>query len=80
MSIQISLKLSDQMMSAAQKYAQTYGYDNLQDLIRETLRERLFDNETVSGKQTYHASESALARHWLRKEEDEAWAHLQEET
>ena len=80
MSTQISLKLSDKMLAAARKYARSYGYENLQDFIREMLRERLFDRENISGLNTYKASEASLARNWLRKEEDEAWAHLQKET
>ena len=35
--------------------------------------------EELDGKLTYLASEKSLARDWLLKEEDEAWAHLQKE-
>src|SRR3989338_2730343 len=80
MGTQISLKLSDKMLAEAKKYAKLHGYDQLQDLIRETLREKLFERENVSGLYTYKASEASLARNWHRKEEDEAWAHLQKET
>ena len=80
MGTQISLKLSDKMISTAKKYAKTQGYDNLQDFIREMLRERLFEREDISGLNTYKASEASLAKNWLRKEEDEAWEHLQRET
>ena len=80
MGTQISLKLSDKMLATAKKYARLHGYDQLQDFIREMLRERLFEREGVSGLYTYKASEASLARNWLRKEEDEAWAHLQKET
>jgi len=31
------------------------------------------------GKFTYLASEEALAKNWLSKEEDKAWEHLQGE-
>jgi len=65
-------------MSSAKSYAEMHGFDNLQDFIRETLRQRLFEN--VGGKYTYLASEKSLARNWLKKEEDEAWSHLQKET
>ncbi len=77
MSTQISLKLSDKMLAAARKYAKSYGYENLQDFIRELLREQLFERERVSGLNTYKASEASLAKNWLRKEENEAWKHLQ---
>ncbi|MCH8519164.1 MAG: hypothetical protein LAT82_00220 [Nanoarchaeota archaeon] len=78
MSTQISLKLSNKMFDAAKNYSEMFGYDNLQDFIRETIREKLFENdEKISGKRTYLASEKALARNWLLQEEEEAWEHLQ---
>ena len=33
--------------------------------------------EDMNGRFTMLASEKALAKHWLTKEEDEAWGHLQ---
>ncbi len=77
MGTQISLKLSDKMLAEAKKHARLHGYDQLQDFIREMLREKLFDRENISGLNTYKASEASLAKNWLRKEEDEAWARLQ---
>ncbi|MDP4012035.1 MAG: ribbon-helix-helix domain-containing protein [Candidatus Nanoarchaeia archaeon] len=76
MGTQISLKLSNKMLESAKKYADAYGYENLQDFIRELLREKLFEDESVSGFQTYLASEASLAKNWLTKEEDEAWKDL----
>jgi len=80
MGTQISIKLSDKMLDNAKDYVNQHGYDSLQDFIRETLREKLFEEEELSSKLTYLASEKALAKNWLSKEEDEAWAHLQKET
>ena len=80
MGTQISLKLSDKMFILAKKYAENKGYDNLQDFIREILREKLFEEkEAMGGLLTYKASEAALAKTWLTKEEDDAWNHLQKE-
>ncbi len=81
MGTQISLKLSDRVYSSAKIYSETYGFDTLQDFIRELIRERLFEREieVFGGFSTYLASEESLARSWLSPEEDEAWAHLQEE-
>lgn len=79
MSTQISLKLADKMIDSAKNYADSHGFDTLQDFIRELLREKLFEDETLSGLQTSMASEEALGKHWLRKEEDRAWAHLQKQ-
>ncbi len=79
MCTQISIKLSDKMFDTAKGYIDSHGYDSLQDFIRETLREKLFEEEDLDGKFTYLASEKSLARDWLSREEDEAWAHLQKE-
>lgn len=79
MSTQISIKLSDKMINLARDYADVHGFDNLQSFIRETLREKLFDSEQISGKLTSLASEKSLAKNWQSKEEDEAWSHLQKE-
>ena len=76
---QISLKLSENIFESAQEYAESHGYDNLQDFIREVIREKLFGEETknLSGLYTYLASEKSLSRNWLSEKEDKAWAHLQ---
>ncbi len=81
MGTQISLKLSDRMISNAKRYSQKHGFDSLQDFIRELLRQKLFeqDSEKIGGKYTSKASEQSLAKSWLSVEEDEAWEHLQKE-
>lgn len=76
MSTQISIQLSDKMFSSAKKYADKHGFDNLQDFIRDLIRQRLFEKEQISGLLTALASEKSLAKDWLTKAEDKAWAHL----
>lgn len=79
--MQLSLNLPDRLLLTARKYAEKNGYSNLQEFIRELIREKLFEREEkLTGLSTYLASESVLAKDWLSKEEDEAWAHLQEKT
>lgn len=82
MSIQINLKLTEKMFDAANSYAELKGFANLQDFIRETLREKLFDekNENIGGVFTSKASEHSLRRMWSSKKEDKAWRHMQKET
>ena len=79
MNTQISLKLSKQMLTKAKQHTKTHGYDSVQDLVRELLRRKLYE-EPVSGANTAKASEVSLAKEWLTKEEEDAWAHLQKET
>lgn len=77
MSTQISLKLSDSMLKKAKEYANSYGYDTLQDFIRELIREKLFEGESTSGIYTMLASEESLSTNWLCDEEDKAWEKYQ---
>ncbi len=81
MTTQISLKLSNKMLSTAKTYADSKGYDSIQDFIRELLRERLFEqgSENTGGISTYLASQQSLSKNWLLKEEDIAWKHLEKE-
>ena len=79
MNTQISLKLSSKILKTAKSFSEAHGFDSLQDFIRELLREKLFEDEKLSGLLTYKASEAALTKHWLSKEENEAWKHLEKE-
>lgn len=79
MSTQISIKLSDKMFKTAKDHVNLYGYDSLQDFIRETIREKLFEDEKLSSKNTLFNSEKSLAKNWLSEKEDKAWEHLQKE-
>lgn len=81
MGTQISIQLPKNMFRLVKSHARQYGFSTVQDFIRETLREKLFEREDkLSGFLTVQASEKALAKHWLTKEEDDAWAYLQKET
>jgi hypothetical protein len=42
MSIQINLRISDKMYAAVKRYAQSNGFSNIQDFIRESVRERVY--------------------------------------
>ena len=79
MTEQINLRLSTEFIKKAREYSKRKGYSNLQEFIKNLLRERLFEKENVGGVFTYNASEKALSKNWLTKEEDKAWAHLQKE-
>jgi len=41
---QINLKISKNLLEAAESYAQQYGYRNIQELISESMREKIFEN------------------------------------
>ena len=41
---QINLKLPENLIKAAEEYAKSYGYRNVQELAAESLREKVFEN------------------------------------
>jgi hypothetical protein len=45
---QINVKLPNKLLSEAQLYADNLGYTNIQELIRDTLRERVFEEKLNS--------------------------------
>lgn len=52
---QINLKLPINLVEAAERYAKTYGYRNIQELATESMREKVFEeseyDETFSDKE-----------------------------
>ncbi|MFH1256085.1 MAG: hypothetical protein V1494_02220 [Candidatus Diapherotrites archaeon] len=40
---QINLKMSSNLYNAAESFAESYGYRNMQDLVAECLREKVFE-------------------------------------
>ncbi len=51
MNQQINIRLSSVMLEKAQVKARRQGYENLQEFIRELLREKLFEIVEVSVKE-----------------------------
>ncbi len=52
---QINLKLSKELLEAAQRYAKNFGYRNVQELVAESMREKVFEkneyDESFSDKE-----------------------------
>lgn len=40
---QINLKIPENLLLAAQSYAENFGYRNIQDLATESMREKIFE-------------------------------------
>ena len=51
MNKQINLRLPSKLLNNASAYAQKNGFTNVQELIKETLREKIFPNSTISKKE-----------------------------
>ena len=47
MTTQINLKFKDEFFELAKNYADKRGYMNVQELVREALREKIFDDLDV---------------------------------
>lgn len=52
---QINVKIAKNLLDAAQSYSENYGYRNVQELIAESMREKIFEknefDETFSDKE-----------------------------
>jgi Arc/MetJ-type ribon-helix-helix transcriptional regulator len=51
MNTQINLRMTENMLKMATSYADKHGYSNVQELVKETLREKLFEEEKLSKKE-----------------------------
>jgi len=48
MNTQINVRLSEKMLVSAQTYAKRHGFGTIQELIKETMREKLFEEPIIS--------------------------------
>ena len=51
MNTQINLRLPERMIISARKYSEKHGYNTIQDFIKETMREKLFEEGGISKKE-----------------------------
>jgi len=55
MAKQLNVKLSKNLLRAAEEYAKNYGFRNVQELIAESMREKIFEenpyDETFTEKE-----------------------------
>mgnify|MGYP002628734982 CR=1 FL=1 len=51
MNTQINVRMTENMLNSAQKYATENGYGNIQEFIKETVREKLFEEPKISEKE-----------------------------
>ena len=48
---QINVRLSEKMMNSASKYAERHGFSNVQELMKNVLREKLFGESPISAEE-----------------------------
>jgi len=46
--MQINIRLPENIVASAKAYSEEHGYGNIQEFIKETIRERLFDDPAIS--------------------------------
>jgi len=51
MNQQINLRLPEELLISARLYAKTHGFGTIQDLIKETLREKVFEEPEISKRE-----------------------------
>ena len=48
MNTQINLRMPEKLLNSAKSYSDEHGYGSLQDFIKETIREKLFDEPEIT--------------------------------
>lgn len=44
---QINLRLPEDLLKKAERYAKVHGYRNIQNLVTESIREKLYEKESI---------------------------------
>jgi len=53
MNTQINLRMPENLLNSAQSYAEEHGFGTVQDFIKETVREKLFDEPEVTKEELH---------------------------
>lgn len=51
MNTQINIRMPTNLLSRAQNYAEKHGFSTLQGFIKETIREKVYDEPKISAKE-----------------------------
>lgn len=46
--MQINVRLPEKMLASAKAYAQEHGFSSIQEFIKETIREKIFEQPEIS--------------------------------
>ena len=52
MNTQINLRLPDTLLSTARTYADEHGFGTVQEFIKETVRQKLFEDEGLTAEES----------------------------
>lgn len=53
MNIQINLRMPEKLLKSARTYSEEHGFSNVQEFIKETLRERLFEEPPITKEELF---------------------------
>ncbi len=59
MNTQINLRMSDELLEQSKEYAQKHGFGNVQELIKESLREKIFEKTMITKEELLLVKELA---------------------
>ncbi len=51
MNTQVNVRLSDDLLEQSEEYAKKHGFGNVQELIKETLREKVVEKPLITKKE-----------------------------
>jgi hypothetical protein len=69
MTKQVNLKLSDKLFALATAHAEVYGFMNLQDFIRDAMREAIYDRMEIRPEYAEYVLNSPETNTFLSEEE-----------
>jgi hypothetical protein len=73
MNTQINIRLPGKLLTSARSYAEEHGFGTLQDFLKETVREKLFDQAEIS------KAELALVKRLVKASESKKLYGTEEE-
>jgi len=73
MNTQLNIKINNNLLHKAEIVANKEGYINIQEMIREILRNKIYED----GDGLFEASMESIGKDWFTKEEEEAWQKFQ---
>jgi metal-responsive CopG/Arc/MetJ family transcriptional regulator len=78
MNSQVNIRLNPKLLSSAKTYAKNKGYSSVQELIKETLREKIFEEKSLSDEEAVLLSKliDATKSKKLFKTEEELFKKL----
>ncbi|MCH8519652.1 MAG: hypothetical protein LAT82_02760 [Nanoarchaeota archaeon] len=76
MGYQVNVRLSEEMKQRAEEYAKEYGFSNIQEVIKNSLRKELYENYSLDDIKKIEEFESFCDEYNLYASEEELFESL----